>query len=111
LRSYARDLEEWRKAQEADLASARVTQRAIIPAKFPDLPGWKFEARFEPLIQVGGDIYGWQKLPDGSWLVWLADGTGHGATAALLTVLTAHLFRKGCRRIFLPWRDSRFRES
>ena len=102
LRAYARDLEEWRKVQEADLASARVTQRAIIPAKFPDLPGWKFEARFEPLIQVGGDIYGWQKLPDGGWIVWLADGTGHGATAALLTALTAHLFRKAAEQSSSP---------
>jgi sigma-B regulation protein RsbU (phosphoserine phosphatase) len=102
LRAYARDLEEWRKVQEADLASARVTQRAIIPAKFPDLPDWKFETRFEPLIQVGGDIYGWQKLPDGSWIIWLADGTGHGATAALLTVLTAQLFRKAAEEYTSP---------
>jgi sigma-B regulation protein RsbU (phosphoserine phosphatase) len=102
LRSYARDLEEWRKVQEADLASARVTQRAIIPAESPDLPGWKCEVRFEPLIQVGGDIYGWQKLSDGSWIIWLADGTGHGATAALLTVLTAHLFRKAAEQSCSP---------
>jgi DNA-binding response OmpR family regulator len=102
LRAYARDLEEWRKAQEADLAAAQVTQRAIIPARFPNLAGWKFEVRFEPLIQVGGDIYGWQKLPDGSWLVWLADGTGHGAAAALLTALTAQLFRKAAEESSCP---------
>lgn len=94
LRGYARELERWREVQEADLAAARLTQQAIIPAGLPEVPGWKVEAHFEPLIQVGGDIYGWEPLRDGQWLFWIADGTGHGTAAALLTALTAHLFRK-----------------
>lgn len=94
LRAYARELEQWREVQEADLASARATQQAILPAKLPDFPGWQIEACHQPLIQVGGDIYGWELLRDGRWLFWLADGTGHGAAAALLTALTTHLFSK-----------------
>jgi len=94
LRAYVRLLEEWRTIQEADLASARATQQAFLPDSEPDLPGWELYARFTPLIQVGGDIYGWQRLDDGRWLFWMADGTGHGAAAALITSLTAHLFSK-----------------
>jgi len=94
LRTYARQLEEWRTIQEADLSSARATQRAMVPRETPETPGWKVGAYFEPLIQVGGDIYGWERLTDGRWLFWLADGTGHGAAAALVTALTAHLFSK-----------------
>lgn len=102
LRAYARELERWREVQEADLAAARVTQQAIIPAALPELSGWKVEARFEPLIQVGGDIYGWEPQRDGQWLFWLADGTGHGTAAALLTALTAHLFHKASETLSSP---------
>ncbi|HWB59938.1 MAG TPA: PP2C family protein-serine/threonine phosphatase, partial [Chthoniobacteraceae bacterium] len=46
-------------------------------------------------IQVGGDIFGWRPGPDGSWLFWIADATGHGASAALFTTLAALLFNGG----------------
>jgi serine phosphatase RsbU (regulator of sigma subunit) len=92
LRAYARQLEEWRTIQEADLASARATQQAMLPQASPTIPGWEVQARYTPLIQVGGDMYGWERLNDGRWLFWMADGTGHGAAAALVTALTAHLF-------------------
>ena len=39
------------------------------------------------MIQVGGDIYGWLRMADGRTLFWIADATGHGASAALLTTL------------------------
>lgn len=94
LRAYALELEKWREAREADLQSARATQQAIVPHETPYVPGWEVESHFEPLIQVGGDIYGWRELSDGKWLFWLADGTGHGAAAALITALATHLFSK-----------------
>ena len=50
---------------------------------------------FRPVIQVGGDIYGWQRMVDGRTLFWIADATGHGAAAALLTTLAKLLFQHG----------------
>jgi sigma-B regulation protein RsbU (phosphoserine phosphatase) len=44
------------------------------------------------VIEVGGDIYGWLPLQDGRCLFWIADATGHGASAALLTTLATLLF-------------------
>jgi phosphoserine phosphatase RsbU/P len=82
----------WRKAQEADLAVARTTQQAIVTSPLPGLHGWQFETIYKPLIQVGGDVYGWQQLDQGAWLFWLADATGHGIAAALFTTLVALLF-------------------
>jgi sigma-B regulation protein RsbU (phosphoserine phosphatase) len=86
------ELARWRAAQEADLAAARATQQAFIPASPPVLPGWAIETRYEPVIQVGGDVFGWRPLSGERWLFWLADATGHGAAAALFTALTALLF-------------------
>src|SRR5262249_6855016 len=41
---------------------------------------------------------GWCPGDDGSWSFWLADATGHGASAALLTALAAQLFHQACDR-------------
>ena len=89
------ELEEWRYGLERDLAAARLTQQSLIPQKPPKLPGWEVAACYRPVIQVGGDIYGWLRMKDGRMLFWIADGTGHGAAAALLTTLAKLLFHHG----------------
>jgi sigma-B regulation protein RsbU (phosphoserine phosphatase) len=87
------EMARWRVAQEADLAIARTTQQGIVAAALPQFDGWKVEAVYTPLIQVGGDVYGWQQLDHGVWLFWVADATGHGVAAALFTTLLALLFK------------------
>lgn len=92
LRVQNAELERWRAAQNADLDAAQRVQRAILPAA-REMPGWKMEAEFAPMIQVGGDIYGVETTAAGP-LVWLADATGHGVAAALCTTLVALLFQR-----------------
>lgn len=89
------ELEAWRRNLERDLAAARLTQQSLIPQKPPALPGWEIAACYRPVIQVGGDIYGWLRMADGRTLFWIADATGHGASAALLTTLAKLLFHHG----------------
>jgi len=89
------ELEKWRRDLERDLAAARLTQRSLIPQKPLSLPGWQIATCYHPVIQVGGDIYGWLRMKDGRVLFWIADGTGHGAAAALLTTLAKLLFQHG----------------
>jgi len=89
------ELEKWRRDLERDLAAARLTQQSLIPQKPLLLPGWQIAACYHPVIQVGGDIYGWLRMKDGRVLFWIADGTGHGAAAALLTTLAKLLFHHG----------------
>ena len=88
-------LEAWRRDLEQDLAAARLTQQSLIPQKPPLLPGWEVAACYRPVIQVGGDIYGWLRMADRRTLFWIADATGHGASAALLTTLAKLLFHHG----------------
>ncbi len=85
-------LEAWRENLEEDLAAAQRTQRSLIPQRPPALAGWEVAAFYRPVIQVGGDIYDWLRLRDGRVLFWIADATGHGAAAALLTTLAKLLF-------------------
>ena len=89
------ELEKWRRDLERDLAAARLTQQSLIPQKRLVLPGWQIATCYRPVIQVGGDIYGWLRMKDGRILFWIADGTGHGAAAALLTTLAKLLFHHG----------------
>ena len=89
------ELEKWRRDLERDLAAARLTQQSLIPQKPLVLPGWQIATCYRPVIQVGGDIYGWLRMKDGRVLFWIADGTGHGAAAALLTTLAKLLFHHG----------------
>jgi serine phosphatase RsbU (regulator of sigma subunit) len=89
------ELEEWRTNTERDLEAARLTQQSLIPQKPPRLEGWEVAATYRPVIQVGGDIYGWLRIGDGRTLFWIADATGHGASAALLTTLAKLLFHHG----------------
>lgn len=95
LESQNDKLEEWRRNLERDLAAARLTQQSLIPQRPPTFPGWQVAAWYRPVIQVGGDIYGWLSLKDGRILFWIADGIGHGAAAALLTTLAKLLFHYG----------------
>ena len=89
------ELEAWRRNLERDLEAARLTQQSLIPQKPPVLPGWEIAACYRPVIQVGGDIYGWLRIADGRTLFWIADATGHGASAALITTLAKLLFHHG----------------
>ena len=89
------ELEAWRHNLERDLEAARLTQQSLIPQKPPVLPGWEIAACYLPVIQVGGDIYGWLRMRDGRTLFWIADATGHGASAALITTLAKLLFHHG----------------
>ncbi len=94
LRAQNTEMAAWRKAQEADLAVARTTQQAIVSSAPAHLRGWHVETIYKPLIQVGGDVYGWRELDLGSSVFWIADATGHGVAAALFTTLVALLFNQ-----------------
>ncbi len=95
LQQQNQELEAWRRNLERDLAAARLTQQALIPQKPPTLAGWEIAACYRPLIEVGGDIYGWLPIKHDRWLFWIADATGHGAAAALMTTLAKLLFHHG----------------
>jgi len=95
LQKQNEELETWRRNFERDLAAARLTQQSLIPQKAPTIPGWDLAACYRPVIEIGGDIYGWLSLKDKRWLFWIADAAGHGASAALLTTLAKLLFHHG----------------
>jgi serine phosphatase RsbU (regulator of sigma subunit) len=70
-----------------DLDVARSIQQSLLPQAMPQVPGFDIAAWNKPADQTGGDYYDWQALPDGRFLVALADVTGHGIGPALLAAV------------------------
>jgi sigma-B regulation protein RsbU (phosphoserine phosphatase) len=71
-----------RMAQE--LATATGIQRSLLPHTAPSVPGYRFHAFLESCYEVGGDLYDYHLLPDGSLYFMLGDVSGKGMGAALL---------------------------
>ena len=69
---------------ERDLELAREVQKAFLPEKHPNLPGYEFFDYYEAANQVGGDYYDYVDMPNGRVAVIVADVVGHGVAAAML---------------------------
>ena len=104
--------------QQAELRSARLIQQGLLPKKrhfdrlFKD-----FFVFYKPKNIISGDFY-WVGQKNGLRYVVVGDCTGHGVSAALLSVLAINLFEyvimnKGLRKVsnILKEVDRRFIES
>jgi phosphoserine phosphatase RsbU/P len=75
---------------------ADTLQRSLLPSHLPAVPGLDLAARYRPgggSALVGGDTYDVTPLPDGRWMVLIADVCGTGAEAAAVTALARHTAR------------------
>ncbi|HTM58388.1 MAG TPA: SpoIIE family protein phosphatase [Candidatus Udaeobacter sp.] len=70
---------------EEEMSLARRIQRAQLISDFPLIPGCEVHALSIPSKQVGGDFYDVVPVGDGSYLLAIADVSGKGVPAALLS--------------------------
>ena len=70
---------------EYDLQLAHKVQQGFLPSALPRLEGYDFFDFYEPANQVGGDYFDYVPLPGGRLAMILADVSGKGISAALLT--------------------------
>jgi sigma-B regulation protein RsbU (phosphoserine phosphatase) len=68
-----------------ELRLAGEVQRALLPESMPHVPGLSIEVLFRPADYVSGDIYSAARLDETHTGLALADVTGHGLAAALMT--------------------------
>jgi len=66
------------------LQQARQIQQHLLPNDVPDVPGLRFAAIYEPTELIGGDLYDFVELADGSIGIFVADVSGHGVPAAMI---------------------------
>ena len=81
-----KNLEE-RKKLDQELALAEETQKSLLPRCLPQFENFHVHAFNKPTRYVGGDFYDYLRLSSGEWVGVLADVSGKGISAALLSSL------------------------
>jgi len=76
---------EQRKKLEQELALAEETQRSLLPQTLPKMQNLSIHAFSKPTRYVGGDFYDFLKLETGELFGVLADVSGKGISASLLS--------------------------
>ncbi|HWE53791.1 MAG TPA: SpoIIE family protein phosphatase [Bryobacteraceae bacterium] len=108
LEETIRDLEESRelvriktlaekKKMEEELALAQETQESLLPRSMPAFENFRVHAFNNPTRYVGGDFYDFQLLSSGEWIGVLADVSGKGMSAALLSSMVLGALSTGLR--------------
>ena len=76
---------EERVRADQELRLARRIQSSFLPTEFPALPGYDVHAMNAPSREVSGDFYDVVPAGDGQLLLAIADVSGKGVPAAILT--------------------------
>ena len=93
LESANQKLATFHREMNIELDQARRAQQAILPEEMPSSPSFKTAAKFVPLSHIGGDFYDAVRVSETHCGFLIADVTGHGIPAALLTFMSATAFK------------------
>lgn len=91
-----------KEKMEEELRTAYAIQKRILPKENPDVEGWEFAGVNRPLRTVSGDYFDYVPRPDGRIYFTIADVSGKGVTAALLTVAVATGFNIFAKKDLSP---------
>jgi sigma-B regulation protein RsbU (phosphoserine phosphatase) len=72
------------------LEAAAVVQQSLLPAALPDVPGVKLAWSFRPCEELAGDFLNVLPLDKRHLALYVADVSGHGVVASLLSVTISH---------------------
>lgn len=74
-----------------DMEAAARAQRSLLPKTPQHIGPARFASVLTPSASISGDTYNYLELPDGSVATYSLDVAGHGARAALLSVMLSRL--------------------
>jgi len=80
------------RRSEQELCLAQETQESLLPRFLPQFEDFHIHAFNNPTRYVGGDFYDFQQLSSGEWVGVLADVSGKGMPAALLSSMVLGAF-------------------
>ena len=81
---------------EEELESARQLQMSMVPTMFPQPTAQRpieIFAMMEPAREVGGDLYDFYDIDDGTLCFFIGDVSGKGVPAALFMARTKNVIR------------------
>jgi phosphoserine phosphatase RsbU/P len=77
---------------ETEMAEARAFQRSLLPEPVASVNGVAVCCRYLPCSALGGDLYDYAAAPGKRTAVLIADVSGHGVSAAMLTGIVKSAF-------------------
>ncbi len=95
-------IEEQNKRLITDLQKAAEFQRSLLPETLPDFADLKLAGLYVPSSQLGGDFYDVLVLDDRYVAIVLADASGHGVAAAMLSAMFKMTLQKYSDQILQP---------
>ena len=70
---------------ETELETARQIQSSILPATIPEIENLRIAASYQPMTAVAGDFYQFVHSDNNHFGILVADVSGHGVPAALIS--------------------------
>lgn len=86
VKQRTKELEEMNAVLMNDIEYAREMQRCLMPSQMPQEPEVSFHAEYLPAERLSGDFFNVVKLDENNIAVYMGDVSGHGVSAAMLTV-------------------------
>jgi sigma-B regulation protein RsbU (phosphoserine phosphatase) len=77
---------------QAQIAEARAFQQSLLPDREAVVNGMAICCRYTPFSGLGGDLYDYAAANDGHTALLIADVSGHGVSAAMLTGVVKSAF-------------------
>ncbi len=77
---------------KAELEQARATQHSLLPEQFPQIHNAGLAVKYILMEEIGGDFYDVFELTENQFGLMVADVTGHGVSAALLSFMFSSFF-------------------
>ena len=78
---------------ESELGQARAFQKNLLPPRDGRVEGLTITYRYDPCSELGGDYVDYVNAEPGRAALLIADVSGHGVSAAMLTGLVKSVFR------------------
>jgi len=77
---------------ETEMAEASAFQQSLLPPREAVVNGVAITCRYTPCLDLGGDLYDYAAAPAGQAALLVADVSGHGVSAAMLTAIVKSAF-------------------
>lgn len=87
---------------EKEISDARAFQQSILAPRFAKVGGISIFAHYVPCSELAGDFYDYVALPSDGAVIVVADVSGHGASAAMLTGIVKSAFHSANSDVYEP---------
>jgi phosphoserine phosphatase RsbU/P len=102
LKRLDRSNREHQSRMEKELADARAFQQSLLPPGFGQVEGISVFAHYIPCSELAGDFYDYAAVSQDGVAILVADVSGHGASAAMLTGTVKSAFHSASADLYEP---------